>query len=168
AFYPCFPEGPMVRVHFIVGRYEGETPHVERAVLDRAVEAIVRSWTDGRADALLAAHPAQAGRALFARYRDAFPVDYREVYPAASAVSDIGVAEALTAENPFGVELYRDASAGANSAGLKVLSRSRPIPLSERVPVLENMGFRVVDERTYHIQPHEAADVWFHDMTLER
>ena len=167
AFYPFFPEGPMVRVHFIIGRYEGETPNVDRAVLDRAVEAIVRSWTDGLADALLAAHPSREGRALFARYRDAFPVDYREVYPAASAVSDIGVAETLTADNPIGVELYRDATAGAASAGLKVFSRSRPIPLSERVPVLENMGFRVVDERTYHIQPHEAADVWFHDMTLE-
>jgi glutamate dehydrogenase len=167
AFYPFFPEGPMVRVHFIIGRYEGETPNVDRAVLDRAVEAIVRSWTDGLSDALLAAHPSREGRALFARYRDAFPVDYREVYPAASAVSDIGVAETLTADNPIGVELYRDATAGAASAGLKVFSRSRPIPLSERVPVLENMGFRVVDERTYHIQPHEAADVWFHDMTLE-
>ena len=30
---------------------------------------------------------------------------------------------------------------------------ARPLPLSERVPVLENMGFRVVDERTYHIAP---------------
>ena len=35
--------------------------------------------------------------------------------------------------------------------GLKVWSYDRPIPLSERVPVLENMGFRVVDERTYQI-----------------
>ncbi len=33
--------------------------------------------------------------------------------------------------------------------------------------MLENMGFRVVDERTYHIQPRAAADVWFHDMVLE-
>ena len=49
AFYPFFPEGPMVRVHFIIGRYEGETPNVDRAALDRAVEAIVRSWTDGLA-----------------------------------------------------------------------------------------------------------------------
>ena len=48
-----------------------------------------------------------------------------------------------------------------------MFSHSRPIPLSERVPVLENMGFRVVDERTYHIRPQGAADVWFHDMTLE-
>ncbi len=167
AFYPFFPEGPMVRVHFIIGRYEGETPHVDRAVLDRAVEAIVRSWIDGLADALSASRPAPAGRTLLARYRDAFPVDYREVYPPASAVADIAVAEALTAEHPLGVELYRDAGAAAASAGLKVLSRSRPIPLSERVPVLENMGFRVVDERTYHVQPQDAADVWFHDMTLE-
>src|SRR6476646_8360520 len=52
-------------------------------------------------------------------------------------------------------------------AGLKVFSASRPIPLSQRVPVLENMGFSVVDERTYHIRPQGAADVWFHDMTIQ-
>jgi glutamate dehydrogenase len=167
AFYPFFPEGAMVRVHFIIGRYEGETPHIDRAVLDRAVEAIVRSWTDGLSGALLAAHHGREGRVLFTRYRDAFPVDYREVYLPAMAVGDIAVVEALTAKHPLGVELYRDASAVPASAGLKVLSRNRPIPLSERVPVLENMGFRVVDERTYHIQPLERADAWFHDMTLE-
>ena len=166
-FNPFFPEGPLVRVHFIIGRYEGETPVVDRAILDRAVEAIVRSWTDKLEEALSLAHLPQGGRTLFARYRDAFPIDYREVYSAASAVSDIRVVEALTAEHPLGVELYRDAKAQAASAGLKVLSRSRPIPLSERVPVLENMGFRVVDERTYHIAPRDAADVWFHDMTLD-
>ena len=47
-------------------------------------------------------------------------------------------------------------------------SYARPLPLSERVPVLENMGFRVVDERTYHIEPQGLAGVWFHDMLLER
>ena len=50
---------------------------------------------------------------------------------------------------------------------LKVFSHNRAISLSERVPVLENMGFRVVDERTYHIRPADAAEVWFHDMELE-
>ena len=168
AFYPFFPEGPLVRVHFILGRYEGVTPIVDRAVLDRAVEAIVRSWIDRFAAALAAAHAAPTARTLLTRYRDAFPVDYREVYPPAAAVADIDVVEALTAERPIGVELYRQAHAEATSAGLKVFSHSRPIPLSERVPVLENMGFRVVDERTYHIQPgDDAADVWFHDMTLQ-
>ncbi|MGD0024084.1 MAG: NAD-glutamate dehydrogenase domain-containing protein, partial [Xanthobacteraceae bacterium] len=167
AFYPFFPEGPLVRVHFIIGRYEGETPNPDRASLDRAVEEIVRSWVDGLDEALAAATEPGEGRALLARYRDAFPIDYREVYPPATAVADIRVVEALTPERPLGVDLYGDADEKPATAGLKVFSHKRPIPLSERVPVLENMGFRVVDERTYHIRPRDAAEVWFHDMTLE-
>ncbi len=135
--------------------------------LDRGVEAIVRSWTDGLREALAAGHDPARGRALFARYRDAFPIDYREVYSPAIAVGDIRVIEALTPERPLGVDFYRQGGAAPSRAGLKVFSQSRPISLSERVPVLENMGFRVVDERTYHIRPADAAEVWFHDMELE-
>ncbi len=167
AFYPFFPEGPLVRVHFIIGRYEGETPKVDRATLDRAVEAIVRSWVDDVAEAIAAAYDPNEARALFTRYRDAFPVDYREVYPPATAIADIAVIETLTAERPLGVELHREAGMNVSCAGLKVFRTGRPISLSERVPVLENMGFSVVDERTYHIRPQGADEVWFHDMTIE-
>ena len=45
-------------------------------------------------------------------------------------------------------------------------SHGKPIPLSERVPVLENMGFRVVDERTFEVGGEPGA--WLHDMALER
>ena len=167
AYYPFFPEGPLVRVYFIIGRYEGEPPNPDRAALDRAVEDIVRSWVDGLHEALVGDPASERGRVLFERYCDAFPVDYREVYPPAAAVADIGIVEALVPERPLGVELYRDPKGEPSSAGLKVFSHTRPIPLSERVPVLENMGFRVVDERTYHIRPRDEAEVWFHDMVLE-
>ena len=167
AFHPFFPEGPLVRVHFIIGRDEGETPNPDRATLDRAVEAIVRSWMDGLDEAVAAAHEPSQARELAARYRDAFPIDYREVYSPAMAVGDIRVLETLTPAHSLGVDLYRQGGAEAPRAGLKVFSLGRPISLSERVPVLENMGFHVVDERTYHIEPQGASDVWFHDMELE-
>jgi len=167
AFYPFFTEGPLVRVHFIIGRAEGEAPNPDRATLDRAVEDIVRSWIDGLNDALAAAYELGKAHALAARYRGAFPIDYREVYAPAIAVGDIRVVELLTPERPLGVDFYRQGGAGLTRAGLKVFSQNRPISLSERVPVLEDMGFRVVDERTYHIKPEGAADVWFHDMELE-
>jgi glutamate dehydrogenase len=167
AFHPFFTEGPLVRVHYMIGRAEGEAANPDRASLERAVEEIVRNWTDGLREALAAGSDPARGRALFARHRDAFPIDYREVYPPATAVADIGVIEALMPERPLGVELYRPTGKGPQCAGLKVFSHNRPIPLSERVPVLENMGFRVVDERTYHIQPKDTAEVWFHDMALE-
>jgi len=154
-------------VHFIIGRYEGETPSPDRSSLDHAVEKIIRTWTDGLGEALAAGVRSGKAWGLFGRYRDAFPIDYREVYSPEVAVADIGVIEALTSERPLGVELYREAGAEPHCAGLKVLSHNRPIPLSERVPVLENMGFRVVDERTYHLRPAGADEVWLHDMTLE-
>ena len=167
AYYPFFPEGPLVRVHYIIVRSGGATANPDRAALDRGVEAIVRSWTDGLREALALGHDPVLGRALFARYRDAFPIDYREVYSSAIAVADIRVIEGLTPEHPLGVDFYRQGGAAPSRAGLKVFSHNRAISLSERVPVLENMGFRVLDERTYHIRPAGAAEVWFHDMELE-
>jgi glutamate dehydrogenase len=167
AYYPFFTEGPLVRVHYIIGRAEGEAPNPDRATLDQAVEAIVRSWTDGLREALAAGFDPARSLVLFTRYREAFPVDYREVYSPAIAVGDIRVIEQLMPERPLGVDFYRQGGAPSARTGLKVFSQSRPISLSERVPVLENMGFRVVDERTYHIRPEGAAEVWFHDMELE-
>ena len=52
AFYPYFPEGPLVRVQFIVGRYGGETPHADVADLERKIADIVRTWEDRLADAI--------------------------------------------------------------------------------------------------------------------
>jgi glutamate dehydrogenase len=168
AFYPYFTEGPLVRVHFIIGRRDDDTPNPDRLSLDRAVEAIVRNWTDGLADALGGGHDAGQAHMLFARYRDAFPIDYREVYPPETAVADIRMIETLSAEHPLDVDIYREDGEASHRGGLKVWSHGRPIPLSERVPVLENMGFRVVDERTYHVRPQGAGEVWFHDMAIER
>src|SRR5260370_8444193 len=86
--------------------------------------------------------------------------------------------DGLSPGRPLGVDFHRRGSDTSNCVGLKVWSYNRPIPLSERVPVLENMGFKVVDERTYQIARKAdansqkadqlGADVWFHDMLLER
>ncbi len=135
--------------------------------LDRAVEAIVRSWTDGLREALAAgpdpAARARAVRALSRRLPDRLPRGLsagdggrRHSRPRSAH------AGAAARRRPLPPRAER-----AARAGLKVFSQSRPISLSERVPVLENMGFRVVDERTYHIRPKDAAEVWFHDMELE-
>ncbi len=169
AFYPFFPEGRLVRVHFIIGRSGGATPDVVRTELEKAIGDIVRSWDDALSDALAAAHAPEKARSLFERYRGAFSAGYHEAYPPSTAVDDIKVIEGLSTERPLGVDFHRRADEGG-AAGLKVWSFNRPLPLSERVPVLENMGFRVVDERTYHIAP-DGADkpgTWFHDMLLAR
>ena len=66
AYYPFFPDGPLVRVHFIIGRDEGETPNPERAALEEAVGSIIRTWADGLADALSIAYDPARARELCA------------------------------------------------------------------------------------------------------
>ncbi len=168
AFYPFFPEGPLVRVHFIVGRSGGPAPQVERATLEHEVRAIVRSWTDGLADALALAHAPAAAHELFVRYRDAFSLGFQDFYPPAVAANDIRVIETLAEPRPLAVDFLHRSVEEQGSVSLKVWSYERPLPLSERVPVLENMGFKVVDERTFRIMPQDRARLWLHDMLLER
>jgi glutamate dehydrogenase len=167
AFYPFFPDGPLTRVHFIIGRDEGKTPSPEQSELEAAVERIVRDWGDQLVSELLAAHETAQARELGRRYRNAFSAGYRATYAPSDAVKDIRVLESLSGENPIAVGLYRGEAADAAHANLKIFSHGRPLPLSDRVPVLENMGFIVVDEQTFTIG--EGGDgCWLHDMLLAR
>ena len=172
AFYPFFPEGPLVRVHFIIGRSEGETPNPPRSLLEDEVAAIVRTWSDrlegvvalvydtesrpDRARALPRRFLGRLSGSLFGRDRGRRYPRHRE--------PDIGEAGRYRVLSP-----HRRAE-HEPSTSLKVWSAGRPIPLSERVPVLENMGFKVVDERTFRIDPAggETREIWLHDMLLER
>jgi glutamate dehydrogenase len=168
AYYPFFPEGPLVRVHFIIGRSGGPPQQVDRTALEDAVEAIVRTWSDGLDEALALTYAPDDARGLFARYARAFSEGFHEDYPPSIAAGDIRTVEGLSEQHPLAVDFHHRDAEEPQNVGLKIWSLDRPLPLSERVPVLENMGFAVVDERTYHVAPEGHAPVWFHDMLLTR
>jgi glutamate dehydrogenase len=169
AFYPFFPdEGALVRVHFIIGRSGGPTPDIAQATLEREVAAIVRTWTDGLSEALSLMHPADATHALFLRYRDAFSEGYQEAYAPSVAAHDVRILEGLSKERALSADFHHRVEEEQRAVGLKVWSLGNPLPLSQRVPVLENMGFRVIDERTFEIAPQGGPGAWLHDMLLER
>ncbi|WP_342361093.1 NAD-glutamate dehydrogenase [Terrarubrum flagellatum] len=170
AAYPSYPEGPLARTHYIIGRDEGKTPVIERATLEAGILGITRTWSDALRDELISKRIGDEGRALGLRYAEAFNAAYRESFSGDEAVADIAVIEQLSADAPRAVDFYRRGE-DADRIHLKLFVRGAPIPLSERVPVLENIGFRVLNERTYRIAPANAPDaerVWMHDMLIER
>ena len=167
AFYPMFLDGPLTRVHFIIGRDEGVTPNPAQEELERSVERIVRDWSDRLADELGALHDQTKASRLEQRYRNAFSAGYRETYKPRTAVNDIRILDALTADHPLAVDFFRADASEQADAHLKIFSRGRPLPLSDRVPVLENMGFIVVDEQSFTVESGEG-DCWLHDMALRR
>jgi glutamate dehydrogenase len=169
ASYPAYPEGPLARTHYIIGRDEGQTPQVSQETLEKGIAGIVRTWSDSLRDQLADAIGGPRARSLAARYADAFSAAYREAFGAEEAIKDIGLLEQLSEARPRAVDLYRRDGDDETRVNLKVFSRSLALPLSDRVPLLENLGFRVVNERTYRVISTGLSDrVWLHDMALER
>ncbi len=84
------------------------------------------------------------------------------------ALRDIDALEKLADDRTVSVDVYRPDGADPSYLSLRIIHLSRPIDLSTRVPMLENFGFRVIDERTYRLEPGGTRPPAFvHDMELE-
>lgn len=164
AFYPAFLEGILTRVHFIIGRSGDKTPSPSVAGLEQDVVEIIRTWSDRLAEDLSRATSAISDQAT--RFR--FPLAYREEHQTERTVADIGYLAGIDKNAPIAVDFYRPDNASDNSANLRIFHGGEPVALSRRVPVLENMGFRVISESTHAIDVSSGdfTQIWLHDMTL--
>ena len=168
-FRPLFMDGPLTRVHFTIELSGARAPEPSRTELEARVAQIIQTWNDAFASALSVVFPPEATARLKARYGEAFPAGYQDNYSPEAALADLRLIEKLSEANPVAIDFHRPARrVGRERVALKVLSYGTPRLLSERVPLLEAMGFIVVDERTFTLEPAEAAPTYVHDMVLAR
>ncbi len=168
AFYPYFPDGPLVRMQFIVARGEGTIDDSAVNALEAQIAAIVRTWEDQLAETLDQSSP--AGSALLIKYGSAFSAGYAEAFSTDRARADIERIERLSPDRPVAIDFYREPGAPPHRVRAAIYRFGDPIRLSERVPLLENLGFSVIDERSYRISPRidgAVREVVLHDMVLE-
>ena len=161
-FHPVFLQSGLTRVQYVIRRHESTTPHIDRETLEKEIRAIVRTWDDAvreHADKQSAATIALAANV---------PQSYREVFTPAEALIDAERIERLTEANPLFVDFYRYRTDGENAVSLKIYHYGAPVVLSRRVPLLENMGFRVISEQTYDLPDagQAGSPVYVHDMQL--
>src|SRR5690606_33368548 len=152
AYYPAFPEGGLARIHFIIGRSGGKTPKVEQAVIETAIRDIVRTWEDALREAAGPAGVDPQITAIAAR----FPQSYRNSFSAATALADAGRLARLSPDQPIVIDYYRDTFQAEEQASLKIYHYGSPVALSQRVPILENLGFRVISERTFEVEDENS------------
>ena len=167
AAYPTYPEGPLSRTHFIVGRDVGETPDVPRPTLEAGIAAIVRNWVDELRSAAATPLPGEPPVIGLERYLEAFGPGYRAAYAAPTALTDIAIIESLDEAGGRAVRLLPRAS-DPRLASLKLYTRGAAVSLSQRVPILENFGFEVIDEASFTVSPANTKRVYLHDMTVRR
>jgi glutamate dehydrogenase len=163
-------ESVLARLHFIVHTdpAAGADAAPELEVVEARIADATRSWADDLSEALLEAHGEERGLALLRRYGSAFPSAYRDDFPARAAVADIARMESCTegAAGDIALSLAQPLEADG-LLRFKLFAAGRPLPLSDVLPLLENMGVRVVDQRPYEVRPSgDEAPVWIHDFGL--
>jgi len=122
------------------------TPTPDEAHLSALLATMVTGW-EPEVEAVLADRvgPARATR-LALTYFDAFPETYRTHTPPTEGASDILELCELEGGATRGARLYRRAGDHPAQLRLKTYRADGLIPLSDAVPVLENFGFRVLEE----------------------
>ncbi|MFD0916701.1 NAD-glutamate dehydrogenase [Pseudahrensia aquimaris] len=156
AWYPQFQENGLTRVHVIIARDSGTTPDIAMDELERRVEQIIRTWNDAFS-ALV-----EGGKTPVCE----FPVSYQERVSPQVAVRDAELLAGLQDDEEIALDFHDDEE-GDRTGYLKMFHLSSAVPLSQRVPMLENLGFHVIDETTYEIARPDGKTVHLHDMRLE-
>lgn len=132
-------------MRFVLDIREGDSDPLE-ADLDVRLQTMVRGWEAAVEAELAKGEEPSRAAAIAARYAGAFPPAYRSSYGPAQAASDIRVLRMLGIEGAprRAVRLHR--LPGEQALRLKLTQRDGAIVLSDAVPVLENFGFRVLEE----------------------
>lgn len=170
AYYPYFAEGPYVRIHYIIGRDEGKTPKRVSKTLEKDIEQISKRWDDRMHDEISKIYEPAEADLLVEQYGKAFPVGYQDVYKTSRLMDDIHIIEEMDENRPTAVSFYRSESMPKDSVEVTLYNLSQAIPLSKCVPIFENLGFSVIDERSYLVKPDKGAgqpNVCQHMMKLQ-
>jgi glutamate dehydrogenase len=159
-------ESVLASLHFVVYVEPGRAVEYDAAELEARVAAATRAWTDDLRDALFEQLGEERASPLFGRYGEAFPIAYREDFPARQAVLDINRIEMLDAGGDLAMSLYLPLASTSDHLAFKLVRSGKPILLSDVLPLLENMGVKVTDERPYEVRPRDREPVWIYDFGL--
>jgi len=160
-------ESVLARIHFIVATTPGQIPEVETAAVERQLVEAGRIWSDRLAEALAAAKGEELGIDILRRFADALPNSYIERFSAETAVADIDRVMNVEAGAAIALTLYRAGDCGESDLRLKTFHAGTPIALSDVLPMLENLGLKVINEIPFEVRPRGTErTAWIQEFQL--
>ncbi|WP_422369370.1 NAD-glutamate dehydrogenase [Pelagibius sp.] len=167
AFSTQMSDEVLARLHLIIKTKPGKIPPVKLDKLEQDLVQASRSWSDLLEEALVAEHGEQKGIRRRMRYERSFPPSYQRHFDSATAVFDIERIEEAISRRDLAMNLYRPEDGDPELLHFKIYILDRPVPLSDILPMLENMGLRVIGEVPFDIEiPDRDKPVWMHDFDM--
>ena len=76
--------------------------------------------------------------------------------------------EVMADPDRIAMRLAADPAVRRETIHLRLFRSASPIPLSQALPILENMGFVVLSERPYRIEVPGQRPIWLQDFQMQR
>ncbi len=167
SFTTQMSESPLVRVHFVI-RVDPLLQHdYVVAELEKQIRQIARSWVEDLGAALLERFGEVEGARLFREYRDAFPEGYKEDFDPEIAAHDIDTILHMDQKGNLGTDFYRADDEDSSLLRFKLIQVNEQLPLSDVLPILENLGMCVLAENPHDLRLVDGSVVWVRDFKLQ-
>jgi len=162
-YYTHLDDALFARAHFIIRTTRGNVPPVDIPTLEATLAEAGRLWIDRVEAAAEEAFGEGEAHERLSRLQ-AFPVDYQARTSPEQAIADLVPIEKVLDGSPLEAALHP--RAGEATPGLRLYRQGGPVVLSDILPILENLGLRIIAEEPYRIDSAEGTAVWVHEFTL--
>lgn len=130
---------------------------VDVTALERQIQYLARSWQEELREQLATARGSAIGQRLSERYVQAFDERYRSNVTPGQAVTDIANFESLAdVARVVDLQAAQPGATDGTQALLRVYHHGHGLALSDVLPVLENVGLRVIEQYPYAITVNGA------------
>ena len=160
----------IARWHFIIRTTPGNVPSPDTASINKRLAEVAQRWNDHLQEVLSDRWGEEVGTALFRKYNRSFSTSYREHFDPRFTVTDIEKLEKLPESQNIQFNFYRLAEDDDHAIRLKIYTSHQTIALSDCLPMLENLGLRVVEENAFPVRTTEDGEAIthaIHDFYLE-
>lgn len=165
-FSTRFSDSVLARIHFVIRINPQNNVEYDYQAIEAKLIEVGRSWRDTLKEQLLEGFGEEISNRLFNQYGDAFPVGYKALFTPRAALYDIKHIESLSESSPMGMNFYRPVGEMTGSLRLKTYQNDETAPLSDVLPILENLGLRVISERPHVLRLKSGRKVWINDFGM--
>lgn len=167
-FWTFFSESVLARVQLILRVDPKNRLDIDPLLLEKEVVQACRSWQDDYAALTVESFGEAHGTNVLADFPKGFPAGYRERFAAHSAVVDMQHLLSLSEKNPLVMSFYQPLGqvSGQRELHCKLYHADTPLALSDVLPILENLGLRVLGEFPYRLRHNSGREFWIHDFAF--
>ncbi len=146
-----FSASILTRIHYTIQANPDLVIAVDPDELERTIQDIARDWYDQLFEIIKRQSGRDRATTVLEQFRDGFSKTYEQTYEVENAAADIDIFLSLQPHDIHAV-LSPSTRPDSDRASFKIYGRESAIPLSDMLPVLENMGVRIMRGRPQKIQ----------------